>query len=406
MNSPDLRDRVVARIESLASELVELSHRVHAAAELGFAERESVATVVELLSASGFDAESGGYGLDTAFRVGAGVGSPHVALFAEYDALPDIGHGCGHNIICATAVGAFLGAAVAVTESGGAVTLFGTPAEENGSGKELLARAGAFDDVDAVLMLHPGAGDTVVDVANNALRSVEVTYHGVPAHAAAAPAQGRNALDAVVAAYQGVAALRQHIGDDDRVHGIITDGGSATNVVPALAKARFLLRCPDVAGLVEFSRRVQDILDGAALITGTRLEARWDQVPPCLPVRTNRPLADRFAGHYGRRGNPITRGAGLMHGSTDLGNVSVRVPAIHPMIGVAPPGTALHTAEFADCAVSEAADVAVIDGAVALALTAVDYLTDPVLRGGVTEHFEAQGGALDVVAVLTPPSAR
>jgi len=399
----DVRARIEARVSTLGPELVALSHQVHAAAELGFAEKTSVAAVAELLSAHGYVAEVGGYGLPTALRAAAGTDGPSVGVFAEYDALPDIGHGCGHNIICATAVGAFLGVAGSIAELGGSVVLYGTPAEENGSGKEIMARAGAFDDLDAVVMLHPAAGETVADVRALGLRSVEVTYHGVAAHASASPEQGRNALDAVVAAYQGIAALRQHIDSRERVHGIIIEGGQAANVVPARARARFLLRSPDEQALALLSRRVHKILEGAALITETRLEATWDQVPPCLPVRGNARLAARFGAHYAGLGHPVV-GHGETLGSTDLGNISLRVPSIHPKVGVAPAGVALHTAEFASHAAAAPADAVVVDGAVALALTASDFLADPELRAAVRAEFDAAGGAVDVATLMAPPT--
>ncbi|HEX4356348.1 MAG TPA: amidohydrolase [Pseudonocardia sp.] len=398
-------DHASARIEQLAPELVELSHRVHAAAELGFAEKASVAAVAELLGAHGFRAEVGGYGLATALRASAGHGRPAVGVFAEYDALPDIGHGCGHNVICATAVGAFLGVAQALTAAdgvAGSVVLFGTPAEENGSGKETMARAGAFDELDAVLMLHPTSGPTVADSRALGLRSVEVTYHGVAAHASGSPERGRNALDAVVAAYQGIAALRQHIDSRERVHGVITEGGQAANVVPMRARARFLLRSPDEVALAALSRRVHRILEGAALMTETRLEATWDQVPPCLPIRGNVALAERFTAHYADRGHPVTA-RGNIQGSTDLGNISLRVPAIHPSVNIAPPDVAMHTARFAEHASARPADAVVLDGAVALAGTALDYLTDAELRAAVLAEFEARGGYVDVPALMTPP---
>jgi amidohydrolase len=399
----DVRARIEARVSTLGPELVALSHQVHAAAELGFAEKTSVAAVAELLNAHGHLAEVGGYGLPTALRAAAGTGRPRVGVFAEYDALPDIGHGCGHNIICATAVGAFLGVAGSIAELGGSVVLYGTPAEENGSGKEIMARAGAFDDLDAVLMLHPAAGETVADISALGLRSVEVTYHGVAAHASASPEQGRNALDAVVTAYQGIAALRQHIDSRERVHGIILEGGQAANVVPVRARARFLLRSPEEQALALLSRRVHKILEGAALITETRLEATWDQVPPCLPVRGNATLAARFGDHYAGLGHRVA-GHGEMLGSTDLGNISLRVPSIHPKVGIAPHGVAMHTAEFASHAAAAPADAAVLDGAVALALTASDFLADPELRAAVRAEFDAAGGVVDVATLMTPPT--
>jgi amidohydrolase len=400
---------VTAAIEARAGDLHALSHAVHAAAELGHAEHRSVQAVADLLAAEGIVLEVGTGGLPTAFRAEAGSGGPRVAVLAEYDALPGIGHGCGHNVICATAVGAFLGLAGTMDELGGRVVLLGTPAEENGSGKELLARAGAFDDVDAVLMLHPFDGADVADFSALGCRAVQVTYRGVPAHASASPHLGRNALDGVVAAYTGLAALRQHIPATDRVHAVITEGGTAVNVVPEVARATVMLRSATVAGLVQLTGRVQSVLEGAALITGTDLTAEWDPAPPYLPVRSNDALAGRYAAHVTARGRKVLPARdGLPSqggGSTDLGNVSLRVPAIHPVLGIAPPGTGMHTADFARHAVSAVADTAVVDGAVGLALTAADFLADPELRAAVHAEFLADGGPLDVPALLRPPAA-
>ena len=403
MSDADNAALITARIEELADDLIALSRQVHEARELGFAESKSVAAVADLLARHGVPAQVGCYGLDTALRAQVGSGGPQVGVFAEYDALPGIGHGCGHNVICAAGVGAFLGAAEAARRVGGSVTLFGTPAEENGSGKELMAQAGAFDDLDAAVMLHPGTGDVSVSHASSVgLRSVEVSYHGRAAHASAAPHAGRNALDAVVMAYQGIAALRQHIVDTDRVHGIIIEGGQAANIVPELARARFLLRASDTAELVAFSERVQRVLVGAALMTETRLEAHWDQVPPNLPVRANTVLADRFALHLSSRGYPVTRES-PMRGSTDLGNVSLRLPAIHPWLAIAPAHVVPHTTEFAACAAGPRADRAVVDGAVALALTVSDFLADEALRARVADDFARAGGKIDVAALMRPP---
>ncbi len=396
-----MHESVSARIERLSPDLIELSHRVHAAGELGFDEKLSVAAVAETLAAHGIEAEIGCYGLPTALQATIGADGPRIGVLAEYDALPDIGHGCGHNIICATAVGAFLGLAGV---GHGTVVLYGTPAEENGSGKEIMAQTGAFDDLDAVVMLHPSS-QTVANATNSGLRSVEVTYHGTAAHAAADPQHGRNALDAMVAAYQGIAALRQHIEPDERVHGIISEGGQVANVVPIRASGRFLLRSADPQSLVDLSRRVHRILEGAALMTETRLEATWDKVAPCLPVRSNGPLAARFGRHLRDRGIPVTP-ADRTPGSTDLGNISLRVPSIHPTLAIAPEGTVMHTAEFTRYAAAERADEAVVHGAIALALTALDFLTDADLRAAVRAEFEAAGGRLDVPALLETPSAR
>lgn len=404
--TPDtLTRQVTGRIETLAPELVTLSREIHRLAEQGFAEHRSVAAIAGLVSAYGITPRVGVHGMETSLEARTGDGDgPRIAILAEYDALPGIGHGCGHNVIGAAATGAFLGLAGAVATTGGSVVLLGTPAEENGSGKEIMARAGAFEEIDAAIMLHPADRDDI-GFAALGLRSVEATYHGTPAHASADPEAGRNALDAVVAAYQGIAALRQHMPRTDRVHGIITDGGQAANVVPERASLRLLIRSPELGPLLALSERVHRVLAGAALSTETRLDAVWDRIQPCLPVRTNDALAGRFGVHLAARGRAPERGRGAQ-GSTDMGNISLRVPSIHPTVGVAPPGTAMHTAAFAAYAGSEPGDRAVVDGAVALALTALDYLTDTGLRDRSRAEFAAAGGVVDVPALVTPPGGR
>lgn len=402
----DVTAAITRIVEGSADALVGLSHAVHAAAEVGFAEHASVGHVADVLTSHGRDIEVGCYGLATAFRADTGPdGGPRVAVLAEYDALPGIGHGCGHNVICASAVGAFLGLAPMIDRLGGSVVLLGTPAEENGSGKELMAQAGAFDDIDAVVMLHPGAGPDVADFRALGCRAVEVTYRGVSAHASAGPHVGRNALDAVVAAYQGVAALRQHMLPTDRLHMIITEGGTAVNVIPASARAMLMLRSAHLPDLADLTHRVQGVLEAAALATGTELEARWDPIPPYVPVRSNAPLAGRYAEHLAARGRTVLSAEdGLPSaggGSTDLGNVSLRVPAIHPTLGIAPPEAGMHSVAFAEHAVQPVADAGLVDGAIGLALTAADFLADAGLRAAVRSDFEAAGGVVDVAGLLT-----
>ncbi|MBB5155833.1 M20 family metallopeptidase [Saccharopolyspora phatthalungensis] len=397
-----LRADVERWLDGHTEDLVALSRDLHAHPEEAFAEHRSVARAAELLRRYGHDAEVGVGGLDTALRAGVGGGRPHVAVLAEYDALPGIGHGCGHNIICSAAVGGFLGAAIAVPATGGRVSLFGTPAEEGGGGKEHLARAGLFDDVDAVVMLHPFSHDIAAHPFLGR-RQVEVVFHGVAAHAAAQPFMGRNALDAVVATYQGVSAMRQHMPSTDRVHGIITDGGKRPNVVPDRAAALFYVRSAEPGSLRDLATRIEAIAHGAASMTGCGVELRWDNNPAYLPIRHNDALGARWARHQARRGRKaLPRGVVPEHltGSTDLGNLSYRLPAIHPMIGLGDSNLSLHTAEFAAAAGSPAGDLAVLDGAIGLALTAVDYLADADLRDAARAEFEAAGGALDIATYL------
>ncbi|MFK0005332.1 amidohydrolase [Paenarthrobacter sp. NPDC090522] len=407
--SESIARNITSTIEDLTTDLRELSHGIHGIAEVGFEERLSVAFAAEFLRYRGFPVQVGRYGLRTSLRAEAGSGSPKVAVLAEYDALPGVGHGCGHNVICAAAVGAFLGVAAQIEKLGGSVVLIGTPAEENGNGKELLARAGAFDDIDAVVMLHPFTGESeAASFASLAVRDVEVTFHGVAAHASSAPHMGLNALDAVVAAYQGIAALRQHIPATDRLHYLIVEGGSAVNVVPHLASAVVEIRSLDPDGLVDLSQRVQNVLEGAALMTGTRLETTWDPFPAYLPVRSNHSLAARYHGHMSSRGRAITLETELVGGgwSTDLGNLSLRLPSIHPTVSISRETTPMHTVEFGQHAISPAGDKAVVDGAIGLALTIADYLADERLREQTQLDFETAGGAVNVEQLLTPPTEK
>jgi amidohydrolase len=399
---PDLRAQVSGAVEALAGVLVELSQDIHAHPELCYAEHHAAQAVASLLSAHGHDVEVGAYGLATALRARAGQGRPRVAILAEYDALPGIGHACGHNVICATAVGAFLAAATVVADLDGSVELIGCPAEEGGGGKELIARAGGFDEIDAAVMVHP-SGFEAAEHLWIGVRTVNVTYHGLAAHASAMPFLGRNALDAVVQAYVGMAALRQHILPTDRIHGIITDGGQKPNIVPERAAALFYLRSAQPQTLTELSDRARAIFEAAATATGTRVEIGWDPTPTYLPVRSNHALAARWATNIAERGrHALPEGVvpAAFTGSTDLGNVSVRIPAIHPTLAIAPPQIAIHSPEFAEWARSDRADAGCVDGAIGLALTAVDYLTDAALREDTKAEFAAAGGRLELDTLL------
>lgn len=396
----EARARLSRSVHALQPELEALATRLFAAPELGFAEHRSVRAVADVLLAHGIDAEVGVHGLDTALRASIGTGAgPHFAILAEYDALPGIGHACGHNLIAAIAVGAFLGAAPIVRELGGTLTLLGTPAEENGGGKELLLRAGAFDEVHAAAMVHPAAGSRVSPIwgeRTTGVRRVAVTYRGRAAHAAGEPWLGVNALDAVVTAYQSVAQLRQHILPIDRVHGIITDGGAAPNIVPERAAALFYVRSGEIDTLRVLTERVVDALEGAARATGTTAEIEVDPVPPYLPLEPNVALMRRWAGALGDRGRvtPPPPAVPAQAGpSTDMGNVTQFIPAIHPSIGLGGPDDVHpHHAAFAEWTVQPAAFAAMGDAAAALGAVAVDYLADAELRAAVDAEFAARGG--------------
>ncbi|WIX82932.1 M20 family metallopeptidase [Amycolatopsis carbonis] len=394
-----VRAAVEREVLARAGELVALSQDLHAHPEEGFTEHRSVGALAELLRAHGHEVTVGLGGLDTALRASTpDNGGPHIAVLSEYDALPGLGHACGHNVICTAGAGGFLGSAAVAEQVGGRVSLIGTPAEEGGGGKETLARAGVFDDVDAVIMLHPFSHDIALHPFLGR-RQLEMVFHGVGAHASAQPFMGRNALDAAVAAYQGVSMLRQQLPSTDRVHGVFTDGGARPNVIPERAALLFYLRSADPETLRDLAKRMTAIAHGAAEMTGCGVELTWDSQPAYLPIRFNTTLAGRWSVNQadtGRKALPPGIVPEFLTGSTDLGNLSYRMPALHPMIAVSGPTVALHTKEFAEAAGSPSGDKAVVDGALGLALTAADYLADKALRQAVHDEFEASGGALDV----------
>jgi amidohydrolase len=390
----EIHRRILAAVDALAPELVELSHTIHAHPEVAFQERFARDLLRDTLARHGLTVHTGVYGQETALESSfSGCEGPTVALLAEYDALPSVGHACGHNIIAAASLGAMLALHAVADALPGTVKLIGTPAEETGGGKELMARAGAFEGIDAALMIHPAAVNLdampVIGVAE-----VRVVYHGRAAHASAQPHEGINALDALVLAYLAIGNLRQHIRAGERIHGIITDGGTAPNIVPERAAGYFFVRAATAKALEALKARVLGCFEAGASATGCELEVHWDAID-YLDLISNGPLAARFQQHaeaLGRTfGAPGDFGGA---GSTDMGNVSHRVPAIHPLLACAPAGIPLHHPDFARWAASELGDRAALDGARALALTAADFLLDPELRRRVREDF-AKASASD-----------
>ncbi|UNX54036.1 M20 family metallopeptidase [Georgenia sp. TF02-10] len=399
----DIADLVERATDGVAGDLDEIVRRLHARPETAFEEHESARLLVDVLARHGVPAELGAHGLPTAFRAEAGsLPGPTIAICAEYDALPGIGHACGHNVIAAAGVGAFLALRDVLSgEHGpaGRVVLLGTPAEEGRSGKEVLARNGALEGIDAAVMVHP-YGLNVADQVWLGRRLLTWTFTGRPAHASAQPFMGRNALDAATLAYQGIGLLRQQMPPSDRIHATIIEGGTRPSIIPERAVMRLYARSKYADTLRDLSRRLDDVARGAALMTGTDVEITWDDgAPPSLPVRTNHTLTARWVAAQRRRGrDPLPTGvlSETLAASTDFGNVSFRLPGIHPLIQVSDPEVALHTAEFAAAAGSEAAVSAALDGAAGLALTALDYLCDADLRAAVAAEFAAQGGPVDV----------
>ena len=410
--APDAFAQVVKQeLEAVTDDLHQLSARIHQLAETAFEERESAQAIVELLRAHGIDAQTGVYGVETSVLAqvggdaGAEVGDGEstgrtIGILAEYDALPEIGHACGHNVICATGVGAFLvlARAHAKAQLPGKVVLLGTPAEEGHTGKEYMAREGAFDSLDAAIMLH-GYGYDCADQVWLGRRTLTVTYKGVSAHASAQPFMGRNALDAANLFYQGLGLLRQQMPPIDRIHAVIPEGGTRPSIVTEEAQVQVYVRSKFPETLKDLSERVHDVAQGAALMTGTAVELQWDVHPPSLPIRTNQPLTDRWVKHQNTVGRqPLPAGVldESIAASTDFGNVSYRVPGIHPLLKISDESVALHTRAFEAASGSQSASKGVVDGAYGLAMTAADFLFDDELAASVRDDFEAAGGRMDV----------
>jgi amidohydrolase len=384
---------IVERIDALADTLLDVSHSIHAHPELAFQERHACELLSTTLNAHDLPTETGVFTLETAFeaQINAGQTGPTVALLAEYDALPGIGHSCGHNLIATAALGATLGLQAVQEQLPGNVRLIGTPAEEKGGGKELMARAGAFDGVDAAMMMHP-AGVNLATMPCICVAEVEVIYHGRSAHASAMPHKGINALDGLLLAYQAISNLRQHIRDSERIHGIVTEGGQAPNIVPDRAAGDFYVRAVNEKALAALKPRVQACFEAGAKASGCEVEVNWANVD-YLDLRTNWPLAENFQRHAETLGREFMEWKELGGaGSTDMGNVSHRLPSIHPMLAAAPSNVVIHNPEFAKWAGSEMGDAAALDGAKALALTAADYLLDADLQASSAKAFEVSKG--------------
>ena len=381
MDVEAVKARVCADVESRAPELIRVAHEIHDHPELCYEERYAHDVLTAAIDAAGLAVTRHAYGLDTAFAAMAGTSGPCIAVLCEYDALPGIGHACGHNIIAAAGLGAGLAAAAVAGECGGRVLILGTPAEEGGGGKQKLIDAGAFAEVRAAMMIHPAAQD-LSTITAIAVQNLDVRYYGRAAHAAAAPWLGANALDAAVLGYNNVAALRQHIAPTERVHGVFTHGGDKPNIVPDFAATTWYVRAKNLDKLEPLKIRVLAALEAGAHATGCRVEHEWGDTPYADMV-DNAAMLERYMLNAARLGRVVTepRPDSAVIGSTDMGNVSHLVPSIHPMIKVAPAGCAIHTREFAEHARSAAADRAVIDGAKAMAMTVVDLWTDPGVLG-------------------------
>ncbi len=362
--------------------LLALSHRIHAHPELGFEEEKSAAWLSEMLTDAGFTVETGVCDLPTAFIARAGSGPLHIAICAEYDALPAVGHACGHNIIAAMAAGAGIAAAQVADEVGLTISVVGTPAEEVGDagGKILLLERGAFKGVHAAMMVHPAPFD-VVEMPIIAASMFEVYYTGKEAHASAFPEVGVNAADALTVAQTAIGLLRQHIRPTDRIHGIITKGGDAPNIIPAHTAAKYIVRAKTVRDLEEIRAKVRRCFEAGALATGAKLDILGGQ-KPYAEMQHDPDIAAAYRrnaealGRIARTSATTDRAAG----STDMGNISLAIPSIHPAIGINSLPAVNHQPEFTAHCITEAADKAVVDGGLAMAWTAIDLATDAKVR--------------------------
>lgn len=366
------------RLESQRDALVALSHRIHAHPELAYEETRACAWLAETLDAGGMSVETGICDLPTAFRAWAGSGPLHLVICAEYDALPGIGHACGHNLIAAMGAGAGLALAPIADELGLTVTVLGTPAEEvgNAAGKVLLLERGAFDGTHAAMMVHPAPLDSVAPRLIAGAQFI-IRYTGKSAHAAATPELGINAADALTIAQVAIGLLRQHIRGSDRIHGIVTDGGDAPNIIPAHAAARYIVRSDTFAELNELIPRVMRCFEAGALATGATLDVTGGD-KPYAHLDQDAEMADL----YRRNGEALGRifSSEPVVASTDMGNVSLVIPTIHPMIGIDSLPAVNHQPEFTAACATPAADQAITDGALAMAWTAIDFATSDSLR--------------------------
>ena len=379
----DAKSAARERFESAREGLIGLSHRIHAHPELGFEEEKSSSWLCESLADAGFSVDKGICDLPTAFRARAGSGPLHVGICAEYDALPGIGHACGHNIIAASAIGAALAAAKVADDVGLTISVIGTPAEEvgNAGGKILLLERGGFKDVHASMMVHPAPFDMLRSKII-AASMFEVHYTGKESHASAFPELGVNAADALTVAQTALGLLRQHIRATDRFHGIITNGGAAPNVVPAHTSAKFIVRSETLAQLAELRPKVYRCFEAGALATGSKLTITGGDKPYAEMLHDG-DMASFYRANSEALGRPFpdlgeweTRPTG----STDMGNVSLAMPSIHPMIGINSLPAVNHQPEFTAHCVTADADKALIDGALAMAWTCIDLATTPGVR--------------------------
>ncbi len=387
----DAKARLAAAVDASRDEILGLSHRIHANPEPAFEERQAATWIADTLRQHGFEVEHPAGRLETAIRAirrgGRGGTAPRIGILAEYDALPGLGHGCGHNTMAASGVGAAIALATIADELPGEIVFLGTPAEERGSGKQWMIEDGLFAGIDAALLFHP-CDRSHVESRPLASEDADVVFHGLQAHAASDPWKGKNALDAMVTLFASVGLWRQQLRPDARVHGIISEGGTAANIIPDRTKAWFMLRSPDQAYYEEMKARFRALAEGAALATGTTVEITFSG--GAMTMHRNGTLEARWVANAATYG--ITdQGPDPTSGSTDMGNVSWVCPTIHPELSIADEGTPAHSILFRDAAATPRAEETTLLAATLVAQVAYELFADPSLVDAAWREFRGEG---------------
>ena len=386
----DGKRRIALAVEAARDELLDLSHRIHAAPEPAFEEHRAAAWCAEVLAAHGFEVELPAGSLATAIRAtrrgGRGGDGPRIGILAEYDALPGLGHGCGHNTMAASGVGAAIALAAIADELRGEIVFFGTPAEEHGSGKQVMLDDGLFDGIDAALLYHPCDRNHVF-MAPLASVDIDVVFTGLQAHAASDPWKGKNALDAMILLFASVGLWRQQLRPTARVHGIIKEGGTAANIIPERTSAWFMVRSDDDADYQAMQARFRQLCEAAALATDTSVEVTFSG--GSRTMKLNDVIARRWVANAEAYGIE-DQGGDASYGSTDMTNVSWKCPAIHPELAIAPFPTPGHSILFRDAAATPVADETTLMAATLVAQTAYDLFADPTLVEAAWREFRGE----------------
>jgi len=381
-----MKNRIMEEVQSIKEKLWEINDYIYYNPELGDEEFKAVEKLTSLLSEHSFKVENGIANRKTAFKAvyNSNIKGPTIAFLCEYDALPGIGHGCGHDMIGTISIGAAIGLSKVIRRVGGKIEVYGTPAEETNGAKIEMAKQGVFDNVDVAMMMHP-YGKTCKSGPALAMEALQFDFTGKSSHAASSPEKGINALDAVILMFNGVNALRQHVTPDVRIHGIISEGGKAANIVPGRAVAKFYVRALKKSYLKDLIQKVKNIASGAALMTGASLEVSLYE-STFDDMNTNENLSEAFNDNLRMLGiadiNPPEN-----IGSLDMGNVSYIVPSIHPLLGIGNPNLSLHTEEMAKATITEQAHNSLIIGSMALALTGYDVITNSELLCKIKKEF-------------------